>query len=160
MDDQRDYAEEAYNQAEMQGEDRDVDVIYEALYGAGLVTSCPTTEQYGQPLNLESGDVQDIAEQVAAAIRDRSKFLIWSNQRGMWWRPNERGYTQILEEAGVYSRADAERIISGATIDGQLVYDRTDPISGRRYQCCDEVAVPAWQWPGRLSGFAKEEAGR
>lgn len=101
-----------------------------------------------------------IADLRALADRQQQRevFLIWSNQHGAWWRPNERGYASVLEEAGIYPRADAERIVRSATCDGQLVHERTCPVTGRRYQCVDEVAVPAWQWPGRISGFARESA--
>lgn len=32
-------------------------------------------------------------------------------EHGMWWRPNESGYTTELREAGVYPEADARRIL-------------------------------------------------
>lgn len=72
-----------------------------------------------------------------------SDFLIWSNEHGMWWRPARRGYTASIEEAGRYARADAEQIVAGATCDGQLVHDRTDPVTGREYKQFNEVVVLA-----------------
>jgi hypothetical protein len=47
-------------------------------------------------------------------------FLIWSNEHGAWWRDNESGYTSHIDEAGRYTRADADRIVADATVDGQL----------------------------------------
>jgi hypothetical protein len=35
------------------------------------------------------------------------KYLIWSTERGAWWRPAERGYTRDILEAGRYSRVEA-----------------------------------------------------
>jgi hypothetical protein len=70
-------------------------------------------------------------------------FLIWSNQHGTWWRPDERGYTQYIEEAGRYPRDHAERIVARATLDGQLAERRTDPYSGVEYASVDEVMVLA-----------------
>lgn len=70
-------------------------------------------------------------------------FLIWSNQHGMWWRPGKSGYTQVIEEAGRYPRAEAEKIVASATCDGQLRHDRTDPVTGAAYVSFDEVLVPA-----------------
>jgi hypothetical protein len=71
-----------------------------------------------------------------------SEFLIWSNQHGMWWRPNRRGYTQIIDEAGRYSADEAEAIVRQATVDGALRHTRRNPITGDIYEMFDEVAVP------------------
>lgn len=38
------------------------------------------------------------------------KFLIWSWEHNMWWRPNHAGYTELVEEAGRYSLAEAAEI--------------------------------------------------
>jgi hypothetical protein len=70
-------------------------------------------------------------------------FLVWSNQKGAWWRPNHSGYTSIIDEAGRYTLAEATAIVDGATVGGQLVHHRTDPVTGRAYDCYDEVVVPA-----------------
>lgn len=71
------------------------------------------------------------------------QFLIWSNQKGMWWRADRRGYTQFIEEAGRYPVAEAAAIVADATCDGQLVHERTDPVTGRGYESYDEVMVLA-----------------
>jgi hypothetical protein len=70
-------------------------------------------------------------------------FLIWSNEHGAWWRDNESGYTQHIDEAGRYDRADAERIVADATVDGQLSTQRQDPMNGRPYREFSEVIVAA-----------------
>lgn len=70
-------------------------------------------------------------------------FLIWSNQHGMWWRPARRGYTAHIEEAGRYTRAEADAIVNDATVGGQLGIQRTDPVTGREYRQFTEVIVPA-----------------
>lgn len=72
-------------------------------------------------------------------------YLIWSNQHCMWWRPNERGYTDSIEEAGRYPHSYATRIVATASVDGQLLFDRTDPVTGRQYRQAPEVMVPAPQ---------------
>lgn len=77
------------------------------------------------------------------APADHPIWLIWSNQRGMWWRPRERGYTQYIEEAGRYTATDAARIVSHATLNGRLNTTMTDPITGREYLRLDEHAVLA-----------------
>lgn len=70
-------------------------------------------------------------------------FLVWSNQKGLWWRPGRAGYTQYIEEAGRYSRTDAEEIVASATCDGQLRHGRTDPVTGVDYTSFDEALVRA-----------------
>jgi hypothetical protein len=71
------------------------------------------------------------------------RFLIWSNQHGMWWRPGNSGYTMHIEEAGRYSLAEAEKIVASATCDGALRHERTDPVTGAAYVSFDEVLVLA-----------------
>lgn len=70
-------------------------------------------------------------------------WLVWSNQRGMWWRANRSGYTQFIEEAGRYSREEAAQIVSQATLDGELKRHRIDPVTEKVYASLDEVAVLA-----------------
>jgi hypothetical protein len=70
-------------------------------------------------------------------------FLVWSNDHRMWWRPGHRGYTEFIDEAGRYARAEAEKIVAGATINGQLTVRRTDPVTGREYSQLSEVLVAA-----------------
>lgn len=71
------------------------------------------------------------------------KYLIWSNEHRMWWRPNHSGYTQNIEEAGRYVPGDAEQIVNRASCDGQLTVTRTNPMTGEEYAQLPEVAVPA-----------------
>lgn len=47
-------------------------------------------------------------------------YRIWSNEHGMWWAPDERGFTMVLERSGRYSLAAAERIIR-QTLHGGLI---------------------------------------
>ena len=41
-------------------------------------------------------------------------WLIWSNEHGAWWRPAGCGYIRVIEEAGRYSRSEAQEICDGA----------------------------------------------
>lgn len=44
---------------------------------------------------------------------------IWSNEHGAWWRAKSNGYASRIEDAGLYERADAERICKeGGAIKG------------------------------------------
>jgi len=71
-----------------------------------------------------------------------SVYLIWSNEHAMWWGPDERGYTGVIEAAGRYTREAAERIRRDASVGGQLTVTRTSA-SGERLDVPPEVAVPA-----------------
>lgn len=86
----------------------------------------------------------------------KTQALIWSNQHGMWWRQNNRGYTAHLAEAGVYHLDEARRIVADATCDGQLVRERIDPVTGVEYTELDEVVVPVVD--PELTGWAKHFA--
>jgi hypothetical protein len=70
-------------------------------------------------------------------------FVIWSNQKRMWWRPDGRGYTDSLDEAGRFDRERAEYIVELATCGGQLTYRRTDPVTGEEYSQLPEVLLLA-----------------
>lgn len=72
-----------------------------------------------------------------------AKFLVWSNQKRMWWRPAEPGYTEFIEEAGRYPRVLAERIVYDATCNGQLRHPRMNPVTGETYAQLDEYMVLA-----------------
>lgn len=41
-------------------------------------------------------------------------YLIWSNEHVAWWGPGQRGYTRLIEQAGIYSRAQAMEICATA----------------------------------------------
>jgi hypothetical protein len=45
-----------------------------------------------------------------------SGFVIWSIEHGAWWRPGEVGYCDTLAEAGLYTEAEAARIVARANI--------------------------------------------
>lgn len=41
-------------------------------------------------------------------------YLIWSYDHNAWWRPNECGYTERIEEAGRYTASTAGRIVTSS----------------------------------------------
>lgn len=96
-----------------------------------IVNHGPVKPPYGTP------------ERAAYDAERAQRWLVWSNQHGMWWRPNRSGYTAFIEEAGRYSRAEAERIVAQATCDGQLKHTRVNPVTGVGYIGVDEVMVLA-----------------
>jgi len=76
-------------------------------------------------------------------VTDELFYLIYSNQKGQWWRLERRGYTQYIEEAGRYPHAEAQAIVRGATVDWQISHYRVDPVTGVEYVSYDEVVVLA-----------------
>lgn len=58
-------------------------------------------------------------DEVRAALMP-GLYLIWSNEHKAWWRPDSRGYTIDVAQAGRYERDDAIRIASGSR-DGWFV---------------------------------------
>jgi hypothetical protein len=52
------------------------------------------------------------------------RYLIWSNQHGMWWRQHRHGYTAVIEWAGLYSESEAHDIIEKSRVGEQTwVFD-------------------------------------
>lgn len=41
-------------------------------------------------------------------------WLVWSNEHNAFWRPNRCGYTRLIDQAGRYSKAEAEAICHAA----------------------------------------------
>lgn len=48
-------------------------------------------------------------------------FVIWSWEHHAWWRPNQQGYTEQLDEAGRYSHTEAANIVVGHIPAGEEV---------------------------------------
>jgi hypothetical protein len=57
--------------------------------------------------------------------------LIWSFERGQWWRPNSAGYTSDISEAGRYPLLAALRICSHSL--------RSDPSKD------GDAMIPLWE---------------
>jgi len=66
--------------------------------------------------------------------------LIWSNEHGAWWAPDRTGYTTVIEAAGRYPQAQAERIVADATVGGRITVVREGP-RGERLTVPTEVLV-------------------
>jgi len=52
----------------------------------------------------------------ARTFGDLRFVLIWSDEHGAWWRPDGMGYTQRIEEAGLYNEDEAvQRWLNGGS---------------------------------------------
>jgi hypothetical protein len=71
------------------------------------------------------------------------RFLVWSNQHEAWWGPARRGYRLAIEEAGRFSRAEAEDIVARNTLGGRMIRKMFNTDTGREYDGLDEVMVLA-----------------
>jgi len=69
--------------------------------------------------------------------------LLWSNKRGGWWRGNRHGYTTLIEQAGRFSRVDAERAVRNSSLHGQLTHREIDNLTGVEHAVPPTVIVPA-----------------
>lgn len=49
-------------------------------------------------------------------IDDPTAYVIWSIEHMAWWRPASMGYTTSLHEAGRYTKAEGEDILSRANL--------------------------------------------
>jgi hypothetical protein len=49
-------------------------------------------------------------------------YLLWSNKHSMWWRPDSRGYTENMEEAGRYARDEAVNLVARSADCGILAH--------------------------------------
>lgn len=47
-------------------------------------------------------------------------WLVWSNEHAAWWRPNWRGYTCIIKDAGRYPKRVADQICREANYGGRV----------------------------------------
>jgi hypothetical protein len=85
-------------------------------------------------------------------------WLVWSNEHGQWRAANGVGYTRVLDEAGRYSRDDADGIVDRATLGGTLRIT-VETRLGQRVEVLPEVAVPAPEAEGAWAGMLRPFAG-
>lgn len=69
-------------------------------------------------------------------------WLVWSNKHGMWWQPDQAGYTATIDNAGRYSAAEAAAIVEQSSVDGQVMLQR-DNAFGVAMEVAPSVIVPA-----------------
>jgi hypothetical protein len=57
-----------------------------------------------------------------------SAYLIWSIEHNAWWRGNWEGYTTKLGEAGIYSEADSQKVLTRANYPPPRVHECRIPV--------------------------------
>ncbi len=55
-----------------------------------------------------------------------NKVRIWSNEWRMWWRPKGNGYTDDVDQAGIYPADDAWQRVSGCGPEKKIVLYSVD----------------------------------
>jgi len=67
--------------------------------------------------------VFETEDKIAAFVVDRShkgrNWLIYSNEHGAWWKPDSRGYTRSIDEAGRYTEEEARDICNEAGLNNE-----------------------------------------
>lgn len=59
-------------------------------------------------------------------------YLIWSFEHRSWWKPNKRGYTERLSEAGTYPKDEALEICEEAN-KYQSINEGLVPVDDRNF---------------------------
>lgn len=67
------------------------------------------------------------AEQSRASTPAVDRVLIWSGEHHAYWRPNSAGYTIDGLAAGIYPRAEAERIVKGCDPEKRVEIREINP---------------------------------
>ena len=57
--------------------------------------------------------VNHACEKLLADAAANARYLIWSHSHRAWWRPERSGYTSEIDQAGRYSREEADQICPG-----------------------------------------------
>ncbi len=87
----------------------------------------------------------DLADKIDA---NKQPYLVWSNEHGMWWRSDRAGYTEHIEDAGVYTRGHAVQIAQNALAGYEI---GTPP---------PEMAVAVADLPPRLQDLLRGRCGQ
>lgn len=73
-------------------------------------------------------------------------YLIWSNRKRQWWGPNHGGYTSRVHAAGLYSQAEASKIVFG-TLPGANIPVDTELVDNHLINAStDEILEKLKQW--------------
>lgn len=62
---------------------------------------------------------------------DGTTFWIWNTERNAWWAPECHGYTNKIEEAGIYSEEKAREICDQANRHSDSPQDLMVPTTCR-----------------------------
>lgn len=118
-------AEEAYRLAAMTTAAALEDGYARALgpeAAAVIRAACTLVADWKAKRSTHGGPLCEAVEAFEAArpADDGIRYLLWDNERGMWWRPDGQGYTHDRSEAGRYTRDEAVRWALSGALHGDL----------------------------------------
>lgn len=72
-------------------------------------------------MSFRRGSIPETHRAIGASSRmavtpNAGNYLIYSFEHDAWWRPDRRGYTRNIDEAGRYSATEAGAIMQDATL--------------------------------------------
>ncbi len=104
-----------------------------------------------QMLNSIASDIAINAEMLGEKLVVAPQYLIWSNDHQCWWAPRRCGYTENIERAGRYSRAEALGI-AGTARGGWRVGKNPDEIAIPEPDAIEQATNP-----NRLEAYTKAQ---
>jgi hypothetical protein len=72
-------------------------------------------------IDARDGEAKFLKRRDGTPAVETDEYLIWSNEHRGWWRPDSRGYSPGLREAGRYTREQAMRICREAVFTSMHV---------------------------------------
>jgi hypothetical protein len=70
-------------------------------------------------------------------------YLIWSDEHEAWWRPDHRGYTTDVNEAGAYTFYEAAEIVVDHVPPGEEISVKVPP--GEDISVVGERFLKGWR---------------
>ena len=64
-----------------------------------------------------------MTNETTPAASDDDRGFIWTDEHGAYWRPASAGYTVRISAAGIYSRGEFNRIVSGCGPEKRLTFE-------------------------------------
>jgi len=85
-----------------------------AWVNRGQVPDVPRLRLLAEALGCKMDDLVGEGQAATKAGRPGRRWLIWSEEHGMWWTAGRASYTTSMRAAGRYTFAEAYEIVEGA----------------------------------------------